>query len=418
MNDKQFRRALSAGLSGEEFVRQHEVLARIRGEKNMKTRHFSFALACALILTLLTAGAALAAALGLFGSLGQLPENAYDAERLRKLEDVSTQENIHSTLQAPQPSAAPAAPQTDYDQLLSRQYGRSFDLTIHQSYCDGNRLYYSYTLKTDPASFLQGVGMPTGVEAWDMEQPGKRYEEVWSNDDQQKDEAVRDWLGSHESSWIAYDSWGVGDGAELPDGSYCQILSSSTRYADSSTIEGYQEVSLPDGYMAGDSVTIELTVMYGASLYYQDQTGVYWAHIAPPENRGILRIPVTVSLSGETQPWIGAGVFDHYAVKSSLKVSDVDITGKAILKCPEEWSEAAQNLQPGTDWVEYYVLVADGEILRNLDVNISAPLPGRLELTMRFDLPQSIQTLSLRPVYHLSGEHPDEDVVLQPGNTQ
>jgi len=416
MNDKQFRRALSAGLSGEEFVRQHEVLARIQGETTMKTRHYSFALVCALILTLLTAGAALAAALGLFGSLGQLPENTYDAERLQKLEEVSTLENIQTTLEAPKPSSAASSPQTNYDLLLARQYGRSFDLTIHQSYCDGNRLYYSYTLKTAPVSFLQGEGMPTGVEAWDIEQPGMRYEEVWCNEDPQKDEAIRQWLGSHESSWIAYDSWGLGDGADLPDGSYCQILGSSTRHMDSGTIEGYQEVALPDGYTAGDSVTIELTVMYGASLYYPDQTGIYWAHIAPPENRGILRIPVTISLSGEAQSWIGASVFEDYAVKSSLRVSDVDITGKAILKCPEAWSTAAQNLLPGTDWVEQYVLVADGEIMRNLDVSVYAPMPGRLELTMRFDLPESMQALSLRPVYHLSGERPEEDVILQQGN--
>ena len=417
MNEHQFRQALKAGLSGAEFCRQNEVLAQIKGETVMKPKKLSIALVCALLMTLLMAGAALAAALGLFGSLGQLPENTYDAARLQKLEEVSTQEKLQTTLEAPHPSTAPVGAQTDYDHLLARQYGRSFDLTIQQSYCDGNRLYYSYTLKTDPVSFLQGEGMPTGVETWDMEQPGMRYEEVWSNDDRQKDETIRRWLGSHESSWIAYDSWGLGDGAELPDGSCCQILGSSTRYADSGTIEGYQEVELPEGFETSESITIELTVMYGASLYYQDQTGVYWAHIAPPENRGILRIPVTISRSGEAQPLIGAHTFENYAVKAGLKISDVDITGKAILKCPQTWTEAAQTLQPDTDWVEHYVLVADGQVMRNLDVSISAPLPGRLELTMRFDLPQSMQTLSLRPVYHISGEHPDEDVILQPGNT-
>ena len=63
MNENQFRRALNNGLSGAEFCRQSEVLAQIKGEKTMKPKRLSYALVCALILTLLTAGAALAAAL-------------------------------------------------------------------------------------------------------------------------------------------------------------------------------------------------------------------------------------------------------------------------------------------------------------------------------------------------------------------
>ena len=59
-----------------------------------------------------------------------------------------------------------------------------------------------------------------------MEEPGKRYQEVWSHDDPALNQAIEAWLNSHESSWYAYESWGLGDGAMLQDGTCLQILDS------------------------------------------------------------------------------------------------------------------------------------------------------------------------------------------------
>ena len=414
MNEEQLRSALKSALSGAAFpaARQREVRSIITGETPMKARKRSLALVCALLLTLLMAGAALAAALGVFGTLAQKEENLYSSNRLQRLEEVSQTLQSETALTAPEAAQPSKAPQTVYQQLLSRQYGRSFDLTVQQAYCDGNKLYYSYTLTTNEAQFFQGEGRPDGFDEWLIEQPGKRYEEVWSNDVPGVDETITHWLNSHESSWIAREAWSLGDGAHLPDGTACDILNSSEQMLDEHTLQGYQEVQLPDGFSSAGSVTVELSVLYGTTLYYQDETGVYCAHIAQPENRGILRIPITVHRTGSVQTLTGEGSFDRYSARAELLVSEVDLSGRVELACPEAWTRSVANLDAAADYVEHYVLVADGVTQRNLNVSLLVAEPGRLVLTLRFDLPDSFAHLILRPVYFHSGECPQEDIVL------
>ena len=414
MKDERLRQALKTALSGADFPaeRQREVMNTIKGEQTMRSRQRSLALVCALLLTLLMAGAALAAALGVFGTLAQKEENLYSSNRLQRLEEVSQLLQAETALTAPKAAQPSAAPQTVYDRLLSRQYDRSFDLTVHQAYCDGNKLYYSYTLTTNEAQFFQGEGRPDGFDEWMIEQPGKRYEEIWSHSDPQVDETITHWLNSHESSWIAREAWSLGDGARLPDGTACDILNSGEQLLDDRTLQGYQEVQLPDGFSSAGSVTVELSVLYGTTLYYQDETGVYCAHITQPENRGILRIPVTVHRTGSVQALTGEASFEHYSARAELLVSEVDLSGRVELACPEAWTRSAANFDAFADYVEHYVLVADGAVQRNLEISVMAAQPGRLELTLRFDLPSSLDHLVLRPVYFRSGECPQEEIVL------
>jgi len=410
MNEEQLRQALKAGLSGADFpaCRQRAVMNAIKGEMPMKPAKMSFALVCALILTLLMAGAALAAALGLFGSLG----DEYTSNRMQKLDEVSEAINRNAVLSAPAHKET-TEPETVYDQLLARQYGRTFDLTVHQTYCDGNRLYYSYTLKTNDIQTFRGEGMPTGFSEWTIAEPSKRYQEIWSTDDVQRNHEIIAWLDSCDAGWIAHETWGLGDGARTADGAVCDITGSETRSIDPNTLQGYQEVILPDGVTAENGLTIELSVLYGASLYYQDESGVYFAHVAPPENRGILRIPVEIGQNGQARELSGQFAGEDYTAEASVLVSDVDISGKVLLRCPVDWTEQASNWEGGADYVEHYVLVADGKAFTNLDMGLRVVSPGEMELTLRFDLPETADSLRLRPVFFRSGEHPQEDIVLR-----
>ena len=87
-------------------------------------------------------------------------------------------------------------------------------LMIDQAYCDGRRLYYSYTLtKNDPAAKLF-----------------------------------------------------VGDGAELTDGADLSPVDSGDARASDTAYSAYYEVMLPEEYAVGDTVTFVLTVMDGESL--------------------------------------------------------------------------------------------------------------------------------------------------------
>ena len=411
MDEAKVKSIISQSLSGVDFpdARKQQVLETIHGGKPMKKK-FSLALVCSVILTLLMAGAALAAALGVFGRISASP---YDAKKLAQLDKAAAV--MEQTVPLEAPSAQPAAfAQTISDMILNRQQERVFKLTLNQTYYDGQKLYYSYTLQTDGAQSWQGEGMPTGAE-WLMEEAGKRYEDVWSNDIPGRDEAITSWLGSHESSWIAHENWSLGDGARTADGQNLNIIGGDSEMLDECTLQGWQEVVLPEEIKGSDSLEIQLSVLYGASLYHQDETGVRWARIAQKENRGILHIPFTVYKNGQTQHMQGEAVFADYAVKAGLSISDVEISGKAILKAPAEWTDSLtariENDHEGDVILSYHLMAGD-EMLHNHGGSLSAPLDGRLEIGLLFDLPKSMENLMLVPEYAKSGLQPAESITL------
>ena len=410
MNDKELRSILSQSLSGCAFpdCRKQQVLEVIRGEKPMKKK-LSLALVCVILLTMLFAGAALAAVLGVFGRMNASP---YDAQKLAQLDKAAAVLEMTVPLEAPVSETASPS-QTVYDTILSRQQDRTFELTLNQTYYDGQKLYYSYTLKTNGAQSWQGEGMPTGISEWLMEEPGRRYGDVWANDLPGRDAEITKWLSGHESSWIAHENWSLGDGARANGGYELDIIGGDSEVLDACTLQGWQEVTVPHELSEADELTIELTVLYGASIYHQDESGVRWAHIAQPENRGILRIPFTVSKNGQTRHLQGEAAFASYAVKAGLSVSDVEISGKVILKVPKEWTDLLtdriENQHDGDVILDYH-LMADGEMLSNHGGSLHTPMDGRLEIGLQFDLPKSMEELMLAPVYTKAGVKMEEAI--------
>lgn len=413
MDENRMRNMIAQSLSHADFpdARKQQVFKVIRGEKPMKKK-ISLSLVCAIVLTMLFAGAALAAVLGVFG---QLSYGAYDARRLEKLEESADIVNISTAVTAPEAAQPHQTSQTIYDEIKARQRERRFELTLSQTYFDGNKLYYSYILSTDETKSWQGKGTPEGIPEWLIENPGKRYADVWSSDIPERDKEIQSWLDSHESSWIAHESWGLGDGAQTSDGQVLKIIGSDEK-REGNAIHGYQEVVLPPELAGAEKLEIELTVLYGASLYHQDEAGVRWAHIAQEENRGILRIPFTVYRNGQTRHLQGEAAFEAYAVKAGLTVSDVEISGKAILMVPQAWTDTLTSRIEGEhtgDVILNYQLMADGELLPNRGGSLHTPMDGRLEIELRFDLPQSMEELLLVPEYAKAGLQTAEAILIQ-----
>ena len=413
MNERSIKQSVQHSLSGIAFAdaRKQQVLTQIKGEKPMKKK-LSIALVCAVLILTLLMGTALAAVLGVFGRMNASP---YDAQKLAHLDEAAQVMDVTVPLEAPI-SQATAPALTTYDEILLRQQERRFELTLNQTYYDGRKLYYSYTLKTNGAQRWQGEGMPSGVTEWLMEEPGKRYGDVWSNDVPGRDEEIESWLNSHKSSWISFENWSLGDGARAEGAEVLDIMGGESEMLDECTLQGWQEVLLPAELAEKEELTIELSVLYGAALYHQDETGVRWAHIAQPENRGILRIPFTVTKNGQTQHLQGEATFADYAAKAGLSVSDVEISGKVILKVPVEWTDTLTDRIENTcdrDVILNYQLMADGQMLPNHGGSLYTPMDGRLEIALTFDLPQSMNELKLLPEYAKSGLHYEEAIPLK-----
>jgi len=198
MNDEKLRFALHAAaddcLSGVERMpsQKRAVFERIESARRTSARKTALVPVLAVLLTLTIAGAA-AAGIGLFGRLREQKVDEVSYERLAHLENA----------------AVTVGQTADVD-------GRG-TLTVDQAYCDGRRLYYSYTLtKNDPAARLY-----------------------------------------------------VGDGAELADGTALSPVDSGDELVSDTAYSAYYEVMLPEEYAAGDAVNFVLTVMDGESLRYR-----------------------------------------------------------------------------------------------------------------------------------------------------
>lgn len=392
---------MRACLSGADFPpeRQQAVLRAIRKDEKVVKRKLSVALVCAIVMMLALCGAAIAAGLGVFGQSASDAQNAQSAARLERLEDVA--DDVRDTQAAQGPSDASAQPQTVRDAMLASLYGRRFNLTLNQSYFDGRKLYYTYTLTTNaPLSWFEGEGMPDGFDGWDMQEEGKYAEHYMSSDEDVQRRYVS-FFAAHPVGYIGRESMCVGDGADL-NGEPLTILDSGETVVDDHTIQGFQEVEMPEGFTPEDDIAIELTILYGASVYYQDEVSVYWAHVAPPENRGILRLPFTVTLNGQTEALTGAVATSAYSAAATVYVSDVDISGEVVFDAPE-WAAAfaadTDGAQPMTmPYINSYTLVADGASYPNLDGAYGVNADGQFFVRVRYDLPESTGSLSLRPV--------------------
>lgn len=413
MNDAILRESLKACLADSRFPpeRQQAVLERIRKEHTVTRKKLSYSLVLAAALLLAFGALAAAAGFGLFGAFSQREDSYQSRTRLERLDQAAQTIGGSASVAAPAPSALPEA-QTVHDEILARQSSRTFDLTLNQAYCDGRKLYYSYTLTTNDKRMTFGEGRPSGFDSFEWAEPGKTFGEVWRIDPQETHEEIDRWLSGGPARYVVMDGVAIGDGASIADGSErgtpTIITDGNQTWTDELTLTGFQEVELPEDYAAGDTIDILLSVIYGSTVYYQDKTGVYRQHIAQPENRGILRVPFSVPVTGGAGTLRGTYSADAYTATANLAVSDVSIYGEVVFDAPdwaaayaaenEYWqSGATGDPPPQPDYITSYSLLAGGEVIKNIGGGYGLNDVGKFHVFLEFDLPASLENLSLQP---------------------
>lgn len=384
VNEPKLQEALKTCLSETDFPqeRQWAVLRAVRKDEQDVKKKLSVALICVIVLMLALGGMALAASLGVFGMAGKT--NQQSARRLALLEEEADTLNTAQNVQAPSAPEETHQPQNLYEELLSGLYARRFELTVNQSYSDGRKLYYAYTLTTnEPLQWVTGDGAPEGIQEWYMQAEGA-YVQNFSQNDEADERRFAAFFSDHPVGYIARETMALGDGAYLA-GQALNILDSGEAWVDECTLQGYQEVLLPEGFAPEDgNARIELTVMYGAAVTYQDEANVYCAHITTPENRGILPITFTVPVNGSSKTCTGQVSTATYSAVATIRLSDVDVSGQIVFE--------------GEMPALAYDLLADGTLFPDLDGGIEEKPNGQTVMYVRYDLPQSINELSLVPV--------------------
>lgn len=358
------------------------IMRRIEGEKIVK-RKVSMTLVFAIVMLIALGSMAIAAGLGLFGQLRASKVDEMSYERLGLLEEAAivVGETRHISASGAQ---ADKNHGTVREKLLADQLEREYDLTIDQVYCDGRKLYYSYTFRMNDERLSLYEGEATGFDGWNEAYLGEKFENVfdtWLGDEQNQKAA--DWLNSHESSYVVKHSAFVGDGADLPDGTYLIPVDSGSEAVDAFTTTAYYEVALPENYVAGDDIEFVLTVMASDTVYFQNETGVYSTSVFNRD--ALIDVKVKAQVNGETTTISGESTADGYAAKAKLYVSDVDINGRVCIDAPEDYEH------------EGYYLLADGVEYRNIDPWYAYE-DGACVVNLRFDLPETMGTLALMPL--------------------
>lgn len=399
--------------------------AKRRAQQTHRRRLPAKTAVIAMLLLLLLAGVAIAATLGIFGRFIGAPDYEMSSQRLEHL--VEEAQNVGQTVAASAPTAEPGdvPMKTEYDRLLARQYGRQFELTVDQAYCDGNKLYYSYMLCEPNRSMILGEGKPTGFDGWDWEHPGERVEDDprWMIGMSEEENAkAREWLAGGEGRYVAYDFFGLGDGADLNDGTEkgvsLMIFDSGVETIDAYTKQGFQQADLPEGYVPGETIDFYLTIIYNTTVIYQDETGYYEATVRQQENRGFMNVPFTAQVTGKPEEFVKTAVFDEYTAEAHLAISDVDISGTVYIDAPQAWiddfDDWEDQLPDKAHYVYDYKLIADGVECPNVGGGYGMGIHDeQWKVYVRYDLPESMESLMLVPSRSGLGETPSECIVIR-----
>lgn len=188
----------------------------------------------------------------------------------------------------------------------------------------------------------------------------------------------------------------LGDGAELSDGTVLTIWDRGEEKDEGGVIRGFQEVELPEAAKPGEALSVVLTVIC------ENGDGSY----------RFVDVPFAVELA-QRQMLTGSAAFSEYTASATLYITDVEIYGEVDIVGPVMWRDLFMNRTDAEiDYVVDYQLIADGAVLSNKDYTYGEA-EGGYGVPVRYDLPESVEHLVLRPVRYWSGECEDEEIVLR-----
>lgn len=398
-----FQRAIDDALSHLEGDPElaERILARTRPVPRRRMPLRRAVLTAALVLALLLSGAAVAERLGWFSLFAQGPWNA---ERYAQLDEESVTVGQTASVDL----AKLAIPQATDDTLTAQLQSATLSLTLDAAYCDGHKLYYAYTLRSSqPLTETMGEGAYPMAIDWTEKWPGQTCERVYGNHDSD----MHRFFATHPEGWYLLPCLAIGDGADLPDGRWTMILDSGENQVDAHTVQGFQEVELPEDVPTGSEITFTLRLYLGATLYAQTAQGFSYAYLSSGAPAEDMTLAFTVPVTGTLRRFTGRIAAEAYTAEASLLLSDVDISGEVAVRCPEAW--LMQETSPeGEQAILYYQLVADGTVYKNLNAYMGTG-GGVLTLGLRFDVPEDAREMALRPVYS-DGRMPEgEDILLE-----
>ncbi len=379
------RSALDDCLSGLENVpsRRTDILMHARGDMKVKKK-LSVGFVLAIVLTVLMAGAAVAAGLGLFGELTAQDEDA----RLGDLDAASTKVDVTIT--------------TPEGQIL----------TIDQAYYDGTRVFLSYRQTGAWTRAELGEGQPEGVVNWEKKEPGVIFGKKRFFDGTEGQRMTK-WLDGSAPRWALYRNRSVHDGMELADGTYLEIIGGTSYEMEDGSIIGWKECTVPEE-AAKDEITVCIGVYGGETLYYQTHDALYTARIVDVKTTWH---PFTLKKSADPLRLTGTAKGSDWSAVADVRLSPIDLRGSIRVACPESWTawwQSGERTDPALDEVTQWLLYRNGEPVEGYDLDGSSGgwTAGEMTYGICWRTGGATDGFTLVPQLRLSGVRPDLGIAL------
>ncbi len=239
------------------------------------------------------------------GFLGELAQCEYADERLPALEKIAERIPTSSLMK------------------------KGVTVELGQGYYEGNRVYISFRISANTDLIELYDGAPdAGIKWKDSMENMIIGEEPADSADVKK---IYDWLDGKSQHWASVPCCSSGDGLELDDGTYLDIVAGyETKMADG-TVLGWKECIIPEGKEA-DSLTFKMNFWWYTAIRFQDYT-TYRETIGSSENDSI---SFTLNRNNSFQYLQGASQVPSYQATAEVSMGKVDIKGTIRIISPEQ----------------------------------------------------------------------------------
>lgn len=257
-----------------------------------------------------------------------------------------------------------------------------------------------------------GEGEPTGDFNYTWVEEGKTANDCMTLEGEEKA-----WFEDHKVAYELFNGFGLGDGASTPDGHDLMILDSADEQVDACTKRGFQEVEIPEDVTVGDTLDFVLSINDTAAciIRLRRTSGARRRVFRRIADSSACRSPSRWTEKPRSAP--GSLMTDAYSAQATVFISDVDISGTVYFDNAEfvqDYKEYDQKMMNGEEVqmprvITGYELVADDQVVEPIDGGWGVDnKTGQYHVELRYDLPESAEFLSLRPIYS-DGEAGTED---------
>ena len=361
---------------------QYQIARKAKGEEPVvKKISASAILAIALIVVTMTA--ALAAGLGLFGELSQ---SQIADERLAQLDEVSEPVSVSLV--------------TDDGVIIE----------IGQAYYEGNRVFISYRLSGNLYSVELYEGAPEEDYPWSEVFENTIVAETFGNDIPEL-QRLFSWLDGKGQRWGTSFDASLHDGLFLEDDTYLDIIGGDETLQDDGSIIGWKECEIPADRLS-DTLTFKAVLFRGNNIWFQDGSTCKWLY-----QRGeSTDISFTLRHNDHYIFLKSSTETDIYQAQVELASGKVDMKGIIRLTVPDAWVEIWNTWEneENLDIIDYWNLYQNGVLISDEGTqSIRTEGTQVLIFEQLYSHMESLEGLSLVPVYSQSGEHQDEAIRIE-----